>query len=127
MFTFYDKCLITFLTILAIIIMLIFYLYLPFFATSSTDNVVNIFIGKTHYATYDLYTNNIYTIENNNSFNTIKIINGNVKMINASCNDQYCVNHSPINKNYQTIVCLPNKLVIEIDSSFESGIDSISQ
>lgn len=37
-----------------------------------------------------------------------------VDMIEAECPDQLCVLHNPISKPGETIVCLPNKVVLEI-------------
>ena len=55
------------------------------------------------------------------------IENGKVKMKEADCPDQICVHHRAISKNRETIVCLPNKVVVEIVSSEESELDSIAK
>ena len=41
----------------------------------------------------------------------------------ASCPDQICVHHSRISRNKETIVCLPDKVVITIENGEDSGID----
>lgn len=58
--------------------------------------------------------------------NTFLIENREVKMEEANCPDQICVNHKPISKNKETIVCLPNKVVIEIITEKEAELDSIT-
>ncbi|MGN1094932.1 MAG: NusG domain II-containing protein [Eubacteriales bacterium] len=60
------------------------------------------------------------------SFNILKIENGKADMILASCPDGICVDHKPIKYNGETIVCLPNKLVIRIDSEDNGGVDAVS-
>ncbi len=46
--------------------------------------------------------------------NTVVILNGEVKMKNADCKNQICVHHKKISKTGETIVCLPNRVVVEI-------------
>lgn len=60
------------------------------------------------------------------SYNILEIRDGEVTMTEASCPDKICVNHRPISKRNQSIVCLPNKVVIEIENGAESDIDSVS-
>lgn len=63
----------------------------------------------------------------NGSFNDIEIKDGSVSMVNASCPDKICVEHRPIHYNHETIVCLPNKVVVEIIGGDENPIDSIAK
>ena len=51
------------------------------------------------------------------------IQDGYVSMPEASCPDQICVHHSRISRNKETIVCLPDKVVITIENGEDSGID----
>ena len=44
--------------------------------------------------------------------NTLVIEDGKADMISADCPDKLCVNQHAISSNGETIVCLPNKLVI---------------
>ena len=45
------------------------------------------------------------------------IEDGKAKMISADCPDQLCVHQSSIAKSKETIVCLPNKVVVEVQGS----------
>lgn len=47
--------------------------------------------------------------------NTLVIKEGAVDMIYADCPDQICVKHDPISKAGETIICLPNKVVVTIE------------
>ena len=58
------------------------------------------------------------------SYNVLKIENGEADITSASCPDQYCVEHRKVSKNKETIVCLPNKLIVTIESSEEAEVDT---
>ncbi len=46
--------------------------------------------------------------------NVVVIENGKVYMKSADCPDKLCVKHKKISKHNETIVCLPNRVVIEV-------------
>lgn len=48
--------------------------------------------------------------------NTLLIRAGKADMIFADCPDQVCVNHEPISKVGETIICLPNKVAVTIEN-----------
>jgi hypothetical protein len=50
-------------------------------------------------------------------FNTVEVAEGQVRIVDASCTNKDCVHQGPISKPGQTIVCLPNRLVIRIEGS----------
>lgn len=57
-----------------------------------------------------LYENRTVTLDTN----TVVIEKGKVYMQNADCKNQICVNHKPISKRGESIVCLPNGVVAEV-------------
>lgn len=67
------------------------------------------------------------TIEINGGSNILEIKNGYVDMIEANCPDLLCVKQKSISKNGENIICLPNKVVVAIDSSENSEIDAVAQ
>lgn len=56
--------------------------------------------------------------------NTVVVKNGTVCVINANCPDKTCQNHSPISKTDESIVCLPNKVVVTVQS-VDNEIDGV--
>ena len=46
--------------------------------------------------------------------NTIRIKNGKVAVFNADCRDQICVQRGEISSVGESIVCLPNSVVVEV-------------
>lgn len=56
-----------------------------------------------------------------NGKNVIEIKNKKVYMKSADCENQICVNHKRISLVGETIVCLPNKVVVEIKKGNSNG------
>ena len=60
--------------------------------------------------------------------NKAVIKDGYVDMVWADCPDKLCVNHISINKAGNSIICLPNKVVITIENTADkSEIDTLAQ
>lgn len=59
--------------------------------------------------------------------NRCRIEEGKVKMIEAICPDHLCLHQKAIDESGGTIVCLPNKVVLEIAGGEKMQIDSIAQ
>lgn len=65
-------------------------------------------------------------IEINNGTNLLHIKDGKADMTDADCPDKLCVNQKAISKNRENIICLPNKVVVEVESSEESEFDAVT-
>ena len=46
--------------------------------------------------------------------NTVAVKDGKVYMQSASCPDKLCVKHAKIQNSAESIVCLPNRVIIEV-------------
>lgn len=57
--------------------------------------------------------------------NTLEVSQGEAVMTYADCPDQYCVHHRPISKGGESIICLPNKVVISIKGGEEQEVDAV--
>ena len=57
----------------------------------------------------------------NDHYNVVVISGGSVSVTEASCKNQVCVKHGPISRSGESIVCLPNRLVVRIENSSEEG------
>ncbi|WP_028242627.1 NusG domain II-containing protein [Pseudobutyrivibrio ruminis] len=96
--------------------------------TNQTKNgdeaVAVVTIDGIEYARYPLDKDVTETIEiSDNNYNVISIHDGQCEISDASCPDQICVYHNPIENNGQTIVCLPNRLVVTIENGSDNDID----
>ena len=60
---------------------------------------------------------------------TLVISDGKADVLCSSCPDLICVHHSPISHTGESIVCMPNRIVIEIIPDRQDGspaIDAVS-
>jgi hypothetical protein len=64
--------------------------------------------------------------EKTEDYNILEIRDGFVYMTEANCPDELCVKHNRIHYNHESIVCLPHKVVVEIQGGEESEVDMIS-
>ena len=75
----------------------------------------------------------IYSLDKNRSikvnykdggYNVIIIEDGRVWVEEADCKNQVCVNHKPVYKDHESIICIPHKLSIQISSNKVNDIDN---
>ena len=111
-----------------LILALACYLVMTFFqgqATHNADAVVT--INGEYYGRYSLTIDRIEKIElPDGSYNMLEIKDGKADITEASCPDGICVNHRAVSKQSQSIVCLPNKVVVEIESGEEAELDAVT-
>ena len=98
------------------------YLCNTIFSKKGNEYVVVSVDGK-EYGKYKLDTEQKISINNTN---TLVIKNGKVDMIEADCPDKLCVHQKPISMDNESIICLPNKVVVEIVSETKNTIDSVA-
>ena len=68
----------------------------------------------------------VFNQESQEGKNILRIRDGSADMIYADCPDQLCVNQKEIDKVGETIVCLPHKIVVEVEGENQSDFDSIA-
>lgn len=106
---------------------LIFYAVVHF-QQKESGSLIEITVDKKVYGTYSLETDQeIPIVINGTETNHVQISGGYADMTEASCPDLLCVHQSKISKVSETIVCLPNKVVVEVIAGEESGIDAVAE
>jgi hypothetical protein len=58
--------------------------------------------------------------------NIIRISKGYVQILDADCPDKVCVKDGSISKPGQSLVCLPNRVVVEIKGEKDVDVDDVS-
>ena len=89
--------------VFALLSFLLFSLFSPSSVTVKiTENQKIVYEGK-------INTDKKIELENN----TVVIANGEVFMEESNCKNQICVKHKKISRSGESIICLPNKVIVE--------------
>ena len=68
-----------------------------------------------------------FTVEGDNGErNTVRAERGRIRITEASCPDKICVNQGWIENAVVPIVCLPNKVTIELRGGTDNDVDGIA-
>lgn len=65
-------------------------------------------------------------VEINGGTNLLRIKGGEASMIEADCPDKLCVHQKPVSLNHESIICLPNKVVVEVESGGNREFDAVT-
>ena len=88
---------------------------------SEIGMTVEISVAGESFGCYDLSQDKDIEINKNGHYNKVIIKDGTVQIVEASCHNQVCVKQGRINRSNQSIVCLPNRVVVRIANG---GIDN---
>lgn len=89
-------------------------------------NTVKVTVDGKTYGVYSLnenITEDIHT--GNGNLNRLVIRDGKAYMETATCPDGICVSHKPIFRDGESIVCLPNKVVVTVTTTDTDSPDVV--
>mgnify|MGYP000083153627 CR=1 FL=1 len=86
--------------------------------------VISVTVDGEVYGTYSLAENQTVKIQTGHGTNVLVIENGSAHMEEADCPDGYCKRQGTISRVNETIVCLPHKLVAEVESDGSTTDDA---
>ncbi len=89
---------------------------------SEGEKEVTVTVDGEIFGTYSLSEDQTIKINGTNRF---VIENGTVKMDWADCPDQICVNHREISRDGESIICLPNHVVLAVEGGKSADLDGI--
>lgn len=95
-----------------------------YFGGQESGGRVIVSVDGEEYGTYSLSEERTVRIGDTNR---LAIKNGVVEMEWADCPDQICVHHTEISRNGESIICLPNEVVVTIESGRSSEVDAVTQ
>ena len=96
------------------------------FSGSSTGDLVVVKVNGEIYGKYSLSKDRTITVNRNGHMNKITIKGGKVQVSKSSCKNQICVKQGSISTTHQSIVCIPNRVVVSIEGK-DGECDVISQ
>lgn len=117
-----DIILITILLASAVLFLVCYYLLFH-----KEGAFIQITIDGEMYKTLPLNEDTTITINGfNNGSNTLQIKDGYASVIDADCPDKLCQKQKKIHYKGESIVCLPNKVIISVISREEPVLDGVS-
>lgn len=114
-----------FLIVILLAAAVVAYAGLRFYQHMNTDKAIAVVtIAGEEYGRYPLDKDRTEKIElEDGSYNVLVISDGKADITEASCPDYICVNDRAVSMNHETIVCLPNQVVVEIENGEEAEVD----
>lgn len=85
-----------------------------FFQGNNVGSFAEIYSNGELYGTYSLNKDTVIEIESESGYNKVVVEKGYIFVSDASCPDKNDVRQGKINKSGQSIICLPNRLIISI-------------
>lgn len=83
---------------------------------TENGNTMKVTVDGKDYGTYSLAEDQTVEIQTDHGRNVLVIKNGSAHMEEADCPDGYCKRQGTISQVNETIVCLPHKLVAEVEN-----------
>lgn len=106
----YDISLIVFLILISLF-------SFPFLLKKEEATVANIYFENKIVLTVDLSIDNHYEVEGVNGKVLLEVKNGKIRVNEENSPLHLCSKQGYISKSYESIICLPNKIYVEIDSN----------
>jgi hypothetical protein len=78
---------------------------------------------------HNIDSSKIYEFSFNDNIGYVEVYNGRVRMLEMNkeiCPNAICSDTGWIDKGYQSIVCLPNKIIVTIEGNEDNDIDYIT-
>lgn len=111
--------------VLAVVGILVFFLY---FVNGDSGSYVQVEVDGKVVETFSLSQSVDKQYDFDGETNTLLIKNGKVNVTEANCPDGICVNHRPIHRTGESIICLPHKFVVTVldENNQNDEIDAVA-
>lgn len=110
---------------IAILIFIVFGLRIHWLMNN--DSTIEITVDGEVYGRYSLEKEQRIPIEVDGEMKNVVVIeDGEAYMAEATCPDQLCVHQGRISGRSQSIVCLPNRVIVTVVDGDEAEIDSMT-
>lgn len=99
------------------------------FLLRPSGKAVRVMVDGNLYGTFPLnqnLTEDILTGDERKQSNLLVINDGKAQIEYATCPDGICVAHKPIFRDGESIVCLPNRVVVTVIGSDKNSVDIVS-
>ncbi len=94
--------------------------------TGETGDTITVTVDEAVFGEYPLNRDTVVEIRVGDHLNVLVIENGRAFVESADCPDGICASHRPIFRDGESIICLPNKVVISVSANDENAPDIIA-
>lgn len=108
--------------IFIVVIILSAFAYLFIQNKSENGNTAEIYVDGELINTISLDEDAVFTVKSENGSNKVQIRDGKISIISSTCKNKVCISHGEIHNSTAPLVCIPNKLVIRVESD-ENDVD----
>ena len=115
------------LIIISVIAILALALFVFIKSNNRTGACAVVTVDGKETARFFLDTDIEYEIKSSAGVNSLVIKDGYAYLKDADCPDRLCVKMGKINKEDQSIICLPHKVIIEIKGGEKNDVDVMVQ
>ena len=115
------------LILLAILVVFAVLIWLFVSITRTEGAYARVTVDGEAYGEYPLDTDAEIRIGDDEHYNILVIKDGTAAITEASCPDKLCVHQGSISFDGQSIICLPNKVVVEIVGAEQSAFDAVAK
>lgn len=110
------------IVLIGLLIIMAFISYIVIFNfMSKHGDVVEVYSQSKLIKKVPLDTDTEFEVKIDNHVNVIRVENGFVFMLDADCPDKLCKKQGKIRNSGETIICLPNKIVIRIEAEKQNS------
>jgi len=113
------------LFVIVLLFCLILYFFMSFF--SKDGSFIKVYRDGELIGEYSLLENRSIDLSDGEDINILVIEDGACYMSDANCDDKICINEGKIQRDGETIVCLPHKLVVEVFSEDDAEVDTATR
>ena len=92
-----------------------------FLSSRAEGDIVTVTVDGKLFGEYPLSEDRTVEIRTGDNLNLLIIEGGEARIDEASCPDGVCRAHKPISREGESIICLPNKVVVTVS---KSGVDA---
>ncbi len=112
---------------ISLLIIASLYIFNHLYNSGNESKYVAVYSGANLIEKIDLNSDFVKTYTSEFGENSIRIKDGHVDVVSASCKGNICVDSKPILKTGESIVCLPNRFHIEIIGEGEEELDAVAE
>lgn len=110
------------IVLIGLLIIMAFISYIVIFNfMSKHGDVVEVYSQSKLIKKVPLDTDTEFEVKIDNHVNVIRVENGFVFMLDADCPDKLCKKQGKIRNSGETIICLPNKIVIRVEAEKQNS------